>query len=49
MYFFSDKKQAMATSMMNKLAELLPEAKYPWHPLPDPRCDPCKSTLITSR
>lgn len=40
---FSDKKQAMATSMMNKLAELLPEAKYPWHPSPDPRCDPCKS------
>jgi len=40
LFDLSDKKQAMATSMMNKLAELLPEAKYPWHPAPDPRCDP---------
>ena len=28
--------------MLEKLAEQLPEAKYPWHPTPDPKSDPGK-------
>merc|ERR1712025_1205929 len=36
----SDRKVGLAVQMMNKLADLLPEAKEPWHPLPDPKSDP---------
>lgn len=36
----SYKKVNLATQMLNRLAELSPEAKQPWHPLPDPRSNP---------
>lgn len=37
---FSDQRRSLAESLMDKLADLLPEAKYPWHPMPDPKSDP---------
>ena len=32
--------------MLEKLAEQLPEAKYPWHPAPDPKSDPGNFTEL---
>jgi len=39
-YDLSDQRRSLAESLMDKLADLLPEAKYPWHPAPDPKSDP---------
>jgi len=36
----SGKKRNLATSLLNRLAEVLPEARSPWHPIPDPRSNP---------
>jgi len=36
----SDKKKSLTTSLLERLAEILPEAKQPWHPTPDPRSNP---------
>jgi hypothetical protein len=36
----SDKKKHLATSLLRRLSEVLPEVRPAWHPTPDPRSNP---------